>query len=264
MTRPSFSRKGYIKISVKTVDSDVVILCLAYAGITIQNGVKNYVVIYGPKQKKIDIVDNYNKFGADICKALPFYHAFTGCNTVSSFYKVGKTKFWVIWQSKIKAGDNSLTNIFRRLSNCPLDIQIDDFNALCNFVYEAYGLTKASSFKSRRTDQLIFTPNINLRALVPSPSGILQHIKRACIQAGYLWKLCELEIVIPNPIEWGWKVIPDGFFVPRWQDENVADLTGVLSLCTCVKGVCTSCSCSKAGVKCLIYCKCDKENCKSK
>ena len=57
--------------------------------------------------------------------------------------------------------------------------------------------------------------------LVPSPSGILQHIKRACILAGYFWKLNEIEANIPDPTEWAWKPQPDGSFVPHWQDEAV-------------------------------------------
>ena len=31
-----------------------------------------------------------------------------------------------------------------------------------------------------------------------------------CIQAGYLWKLSEIELLIPDPTEWGWKIIDKG------------------------------------------------------
>ena len=151
--------------------------------------------------------------------------------------------------------------MFQRLSNCPTRIEENDFMILCNYVYEAYNLTNQTPFKTRRTNNLIATPNINLRTLVPSSSGILQHIKRACIQAGFLWKLCEYEVTIPNPEEWGWKQLPDRTFVPRWQDENSVDVKSVLSTCSCVKGICKNCSCSKSGFKCLVYCKCEKEKC---
>ena len=236
----------------------------AYTGRVIENGVEKYNVVYGPKEKCINLVANYGKLGDDVCRGLPFYNAFTGCDTVSSFYKVGKAKFWTVWCKKIEINDNILTGIFKKLSNCPSSITEEDFNALCDFVYDAYNLSKQTPFKSRRTDQLISTPNINLRMLVPSPSGILQHAKRACIQAGYLWKLADQEIVIPDPNEWGWSSAPGGSFVPRWQDEDVIEIKPVLSTCSCVKGVCTGCSCSKSGVRCLVYCKCDKAKCKSK
>ena len=67
-------------------------------------------------------------------------------------------------------------------------------------------------------------PNVNLRMLVPSPSGILQHIKRACIQASYFWKLSEIETNIADPTEWGWQPLPDGLFVPHLQDEPVTEI----------------------------------------
>ena len=111
-----------------------------------------------------------------MCKGFAFFHAFTGCNTVPSFYKVGKAKFWAVWLAKIKAGDTTLSNIFKKFSNCPMNIEVNEFDMLCNFVYKAYGLTKQAPFKTRRIDHLISAPNVNLRMLVPFPSGILQHI----------------------------------------------------------------------------------------
>ena len=97
-----------------------------------------------------------------MCKGLVFFHAFTGCDTVSSFYKVGKAKFWVIWLAKVKSGDTTLSNIFKKFSNCPMNIEVNEFDTLCNFVYEAYCLTKQAPFKRRRAEHLISTPNVNL------------------------------------------------------------------------------------------------------
>ena len=58
-----------------------------------------------------------------------------------------------------------------------MNIEVNEFDTLYNFVYEAYGLTKQAQFKTRPTDHLISIPNVNLRMLVPFPFGILQHIK---------------------------------------------------------------------------------------
>ena len=52
------------------------------------NGIESFLVVYGPKDKKINKIDNFNKFSVGVCKGLAFFHAFTGCDTVSSFYKV--------------------------------------------------------------------------------------------------------------------------------------------------------------------------------
>ena len=35
-----------------------------------------------------------------------------------------------------------------------MNIEVTEFDTLCNFVYEAYGLTKQPSFKMRRKDDL--------------------------------------------------------------------------------------------------------------
>ena len=146
-----------------------------------------------------------------------------------------------------------------------MNIEVNEFDILCNFFYEANGMTKQAPFNTRRTDHLISTRNVNLRILVPSPSGILQHIKRACVQDGYFWKLSEIETNIPDSIEWDWKLLLDGSFVPHWQDEAVTDNTKpIIVTCSCSKGKCSNCSCKKSSMKCLVYSKCDKRKCKNK
>ena len=193
-------------MSKKKVDSDVVILCLTYADVLISNWIESFLVVFGTKDKKIDIVDNFKKFGVSACKIFEFFHAFTGCDTISSFYIVGKDKFWAVSLARVKAGDTALSKIFKKLSNCPINIEGNEFDTLYNLTYGVYGLTKQAPFKTRCTDHLIFTPNVNLWMQVPSTSGILQHIKWACIQAGYFWKLSGIEINIPDPV--GLETIP--------------------------------------------------------
>ena len=128
-----------------------------------------------------------------------------------------------------------------------MNIEMNEFDALCNFFYKAYGLTKQAPFKTRWTDHLISTPNVNLRMLVPIPSGILQHIKQACIQAGYFWKLSEIETNIPDPIEWGWKPLPDASFAPHCKDEAVTDnIKPIIATCSCSKDKCSNCSRKKS------------------
>ena len=72
------------------------------------DGIKSFLVVFGPRDNKIDIFDNLNTFGVGVCKGLAFFHAFTRCNTVLSFYKVGKAKFWTVRLAKVKAGDNTV------------------------------------------------------------------------------------------------------------------------------------------------------------
>ena len=146
-----------------------------------------------------------------------------------------------------------------------MNIEVNEFDTSCEFVYEAYGLTKQGPYKTRQTDNLISTPTVNLKMLVPSPSGILQHMKQACIQAGYFWRLSEIETKIPDPIAWGWKPLPDGSFVPHWYDEAVTDnIKSIIAISSCLNVKGSNCSCKKSSMECLVYCKCDKRKCKKK
>ena len=198
----NLAKQGYTQALVKTVDSDVAVLSFAYADCAQEYGLENLYVLYGPDEKYYNVFENSAALGFEVCKALPFFHAFTGCDTVSSFYQHGKAKFWKVWQENLEQ-NQTLTEVFKHLSDQPHTVDEHIFNTLCSFVYAAYGIStlEGLSFKAMRVNHLINTPDPNLRALVPSPSGILQHIKRACSQASYLWRLCEFEFILPDPVE---------------------------------------------------------------
>ena len=74
-------------------------LSFGYANIVKGAGVEIFSVVYGPKKKYFDVFDNLSYFGEDICRALPFFHALTGWDTASSFYQLGKAKFWKTWMN---------------------------------------------------------------------------------------------------------------------------------------------------------------------
>ena len=112
---------------------------------------------------------------------------------------------------------------------------------------------------------MLNTPNICLRSLAPSVAAIEKHMKRACIQAGYLWKLCKVELDIPDPTSWGWKLSSESSFsyIPFWQDCSSPDIHSVIKTCSCSKGVCDTCSCKKSGMNCMKFCKCEDSKCKN-
>ena len=58
-----------------------------------------------------------DSLGWKVCHALPFFHAFTGCDTVSSFHGKGKRKAWDTWLQSEQA--ESLTTVFTALGNKP-------------------------------------------------------------------------------------------------------------------------------------------------
>ena len=86
---------------------------------------------------KIVLGDNINDIcrilGNDVCNALPFSHAFTGCDTVSSFYNHSKVKVfdaWMNYEEKL-----IITKTFQNLCDEPRDINDDHIAILENLLY---------------------------------------------------------------------------------------------------------------------------------
>ena len=94
--------KGANKIYVRTVDTDVIVIVVG---------------VFYELQRKCSDVDIWVAFGMGKhfqyhhingicqylserkCKGLPFYHAFTGCDTNSQFLGKGKKSSWASWKS---------------------------------------------------------------------------------------------------------------------------------------------------------------------
>ena len=148
----------------------------------------------------------------DACIALPFFHAFTGCDTTLSFYNHSKLKFFDVWMKYNKKDD--VTNLFKELCNEPLRITANHLNILEKFVQSVY-YPKRSSFKSidhESMDAFNATPNSNLRLIPFSRKGLKEHTKRACLQSGWLWKEGEKNVASQDTLERGWKMKKTGLF----------------------------------------------------
>ena len=68
------------------------------------------------------------------------------------------------------------------------------------FVIEIYSVSKSFKYTSlgeMRRQKFTSTDN-NLRHLPPSRDVLLQHAKRACYQAGYLWRETISTVELPN------------------------------------------------------------------
>ena len=64
--------------------------------------------------EEFNIVELFSTNGADMCMALPFFHAFTGCDTASGFFRKGEISFWDSWMSYPR--EMELTNAFIDMS----------------------------------------------------------------------------------------------------------------------------------------------------
>ena len=109
-------KNGLTKVSVRSVDTDVVVLAVA---------------LY----KKLDAQDLWVAFGSEAhfhhapvhelvaslhpraCVTLPAFHALTGCDTVSAFSGRGKHTAWETWKSF-----PDVTDAFEKMLQMPCSI----------------------------------------------------------------------------------------------------------------------------------------------
>ena len=85
------AKKGYNKILLRTVDTDVVVLSVAaFAKLEIQE----LWIAFGTGKnfRYIPIHEIAASLGPAKSQALPIFHAYTGCDTVSSFATKGKSQ----------------------------------------------------------------------------------------------------------------------------------------------------------------------------
>ena len=97
----------------------------------IENGTEFIKVNFGTglDAKTYDVIQYRDMIGHHRSLALPFFHAFTGCDTTSSFYRYGKCKFWDTWMRE----DPEVTSTFIELSNAPTDDQICEIKKFSSF-----------------------------------------------------------------------------------------------------------------------------------
>ena len=96
-------QEGYGKIVLRIVDTDVLVLAIAFAGILqvqqVQQGEVWVVLGTGSHFRYIAAHEISNNLGSGMSKALPVFHTFTGSDTVSCFAGSGKKTAFTVWKN---------------------------------------------------------------------------------------------------------------------------------------------------------------------
>ena len=236
-------KQGYNKVSIRTVDTDVVVLAVASAqplNITelwIAFGAGNNFQ-YLPAHEMADAL------GPDCCVALPMFHAFNGCDTVSCFGGRGKRTTWGMWNAY-----EEITPAFCALAATPVTIE-NWLSPLERFVVLLYDRTSSQEFLNGARKQLFTQKGRAIDGLPPTQAVFLQHTKRAAYQAGRCWVQTMIATPeLPSPSEWGWKIY--------WTTlPEATQACRELLRCGCKKGCMGLCKCLKAGLQCTALCYC--------
>ena len=92
-------RNNIFSVVISTNDTDIVMLLIAnFPYMYDTNSDINLYCLFGKSDsKRIYIINELAvQIGFERCKGFSFFHAFTGCNTVSSFLKYSKQHFFIV------------------------------------------------------------------------------------------------------------------------------------------------------------------------
>lgn len=126
---------GFTKITLRTVDTDVVVLAVAAVP---KLGLQELWIAFGTGQhlRYIPAHSISRTLGPEKSRALPMFHAYTGCDTVSSFANKGKKTAWETWKVC-----NEATDAFLSLEDAPQTISEEISTTLERFTVLLYNRT---------------------------------------------------------------------------------------------------------------------------
>ncbi len=120
-------------------------------------------------------------------RALPVFHAVTGCDTVSAFKGKSKKSTWQAWLA-----NEEITETFAYLSSHPfeqLEIDSDHFWKIERLIVIIYNRTSHLSCVNEARKEIFCQKSHSIDRIPPTKDALLQHIRRALYQAG-LWTTC--------------------------------------------------------------------------
>ena len=248
-----------LQVVIRIVDTDVLVLAVAFAGQLPNNQTTEVWLSLGTgnRMRYVAAHEIARALGSQMSKALPFFHAFTGCDTVSSFAGKGKKTALATWKTY-----PDVTESFLEMLDSPTSLQPESecFRRLERFVILLYERTSTKTSVNEERKHL-FTQGKAFDAIPPTQAALFQHAKRALFQSAYCWSQALTPApVLPTPDMWGW-VQKEGQWHPFWtQLPDITASCRELVRCKCKKGCQGRCSCVKADLKCTALCSCN-ENC---
>ena len=235
-------KHGHTKVSIRTVDTDVVVLAVTSAQ---RLDIPELWVAFGTgnNYRFLAAHEMARVLGPDRCRALPMFHAFTGCDTVSFFGGRGKKTAWETWQRY-----NEVTAAFCALGDEPDTTCVEEhFQSLQRYVILLYDRTSSQDCINATRKQLFTQKGRAIDGLPPTKAALIQHVKRAAYQAGHCWgQMMSVQATLPSPSEWGWNRGDGCGWNICWTTlPEATNVCRELLRCGCKKGCRGECKCTK-------------------
>jgi len=206
----------------------------------------------GQKVKRIIHVNKVaEKLGLHNASAQLGLHAFTGCDSVSSFYGRGKVKAWKVMEEE-KSGDTFISLGRKITPSREVILQLESFTCAL------YSQKECTSVNEARYRIFKLHTKTLESGMPPNQDSLHKHVQRAHFQAA-IWRRSLIgNMEFPSPAAHGWKIEDDNLVID-WMDlapapEEILELTH----CNCKKAKCENrqCSCVAHGMSCTDLCSC--------
>ncbi len=240
--------KGCMKVTIRTVDTDVVVLAVAsFSKIATDELWLAFGV--GSSFRYIPIHEMAASMNPAQCLALPVFHAFTGCDTVSAFTGRGKKTAWATWKSFPE-----VTDAFIELLGMSNELSEESMLLLEQFVVLMYNRTSEVTEVNEARKQLFTKKSRILENIPPTKAALVQHIRHTYFQANIWSQSLLTSPQISDPSDWGWVKESNGW-QPLWTTlPEASNSCHELIRCRCKKGCTGCCKCAKAALKCTALC----------
>ena len=155
----------------------------------------------------IPIHDLAEALGLEKSRVLLYFHAFTGCDTVSSFRWRGKKSAWSAWIAY-----PAVTNVFISLLSQPAEITPEILQEIERFVIIMYSKTCTQTKVNDARKELFAQHGRTIDSIPPTHAALLQHLKRAVFTSSFVWaQALESCPTLPDPANWGWHSASSGW-----------------------------------------------------
>ena len=190
-------------VIIRTVDSDFVVLAV-YTFAQLTRSLTALWVAFGTGKnyRLIPVHKMYTAIGHMKSLALPMFHAFTGCDTISRVSGRGKKTAW-----DVRKVFPEVTDTFSALMGQPQHSDVDAaLTTLERFVILLYDKNSSKFHVNEARVDLFARKGRDVYHIPPTQGGLLQHVRRAVYQAGYCWSqsLCTM-VELSQPDGWGWR-----------------------------------------------------------
>ena len=244
------AKHGHQKVSIRTVDTDVVVLAVAQiqhlqiSELWIEFGIGKHYRFIPAHLVALSM-------GPERASALPFFHALTGCDTTSAFCGIGKKTAWDAWEIFPQ-----VITVFSSLSKNLCEIDHSLLDKLEHFVVLLYSKT-CEAERVNEARQELFARGRSVENIPPTQGALIQYVYRAAFQAGYIWGQALVpQQQLPSPSNWGWEETQDGWMAKWTTLPEASTVCNELLRCGCKKSCQGLCKCFRAKLKCTFLCAC--------